>query len=108
MQVICPNCKGRPIVNPFEDMSDGVCIMCLGRGTVDTNFSCECGRPVSKLAGVMMVCSALMCTEKALARQNNKGASKLNILDGRDFHPANSADFNDYDASYEKIWAGMH
>ena len=74
MIVPCPICKGNPlaVTNPFEQYMDWPCQTCLGKGTVDTEMQCACGRPAVRDVGTIMVCSNSDCIDTALGKQEDK------------------------------------
>jgi hypothetical protein len=62
---LCPLCRGRQPNNVFARILSRDCELCGGKGIVDTDSVCGCGRPcVRKLNGIE-ICTRWEC-EKAV------------------------------------------
>lgn len=62
----CPLCLGKMDVRPLDQKYIRKCTMCDGLGKVNTENTCECGRPAVVLIGDTLVCTTKACQEKAV------------------------------------------
>lgn len=69
MIALCPTCRGKVNINPLTQIRDIPCETCDGRGQVDTDNVCFCGRPAIKQSGNILTCSNAACIDKALGVQ---------------------------------------
>jgi len=61
----CPKCKNTGwVINPNEQFKDSICEFCSGLGTVDDEFVCSCGRPISRLVDGKEICGSVECEKK--------------------------------------------
>ena len=63
----CPMCYGRQVNNVFARTFNGPCSYCGGRGQVNTDAVCRCGRPAVQLVKKHMVCTRIDCNKAASA-----------------------------------------
>jgi hypothetical protein len=70
--VVCPNCDGKPVCNPFEQKADRVCSTCNGRGLVNLAKYCGCGRPAVMLVADVVVCTTTTCHQEALKSKSTQ------------------------------------
>lgn len=61
----CPMCKGRPVVTMQTDIRDRACELCGGRGYVEPELMCRCGRPAVIPVNGTVVCTRNACIDKA-------------------------------------------
>jgi RecJ-like exonuclease len=60
MKVPCFECKGHGFVSNYA------CFICGGKGKLDTDIVCNCGRPGIRQAGAEIVCASLECYNRAI------------------------------------------
>lgn len=60
----CPVCQGRPVNHPKSWRQSGPCELCGGRGVVDPDKICGCGRPVVGTIEGKGVCSYISCVDR--------------------------------------------
>lgn len=54
-------CHGRGVNNVKAQFMNPACDLCGGRGTVDTEKICKCGRPAIRIVGNEEICTHIMC-----------------------------------------------
>lgn len=67
---ICPMCKGRPRNDVFSRLISRTCELCAGRGRVDTELKCVCGRPAVHKINTMQVCTRMECQKIAFEQKS--------------------------------------
>jgi hypothetical protein len=70
MIALCPNCFNKVSTDVFTQREDLPCFMCGGRGFIDNEHVCRCGRPAIRVSGNVETCANEKCVEKALGIQN--------------------------------------
>jgi len=69
MIVECPNCRNKVSIDPFAQDEDVPCFMCAGKGFIDNEHICMCGRPAIRVSGNVETCPNEKCISKALGIQ---------------------------------------
>ena len=59
----CPMCRGRQVNKVLARLISGPCDLCGGRGQVDTDLVCECGRPAVREVNNKKLCTRKKCGE---------------------------------------------
>ncbi len=62
----CPMCKGRTPNNVFARLISGPCDYCGGKGVLETEKICKCGRPAVFETKGILHCTRVTCGEQAL------------------------------------------
>lgn len=92
MREVCPNCRGRFVLDAFAQKRENPCGLCDGSGFVNPDYVCDCGRPGMITAGAIVVCTQEQCFERAMKDQKKE-------------NPVISTTTLDED---EKYWANMY
>ena len=66
MKSSCPMCRGRLVNKPLARLMNPPCDYCGGKGEVDTDLICNCGRPAVKLVNEQHVCTRYECGKQAI------------------------------------------
>lgn len=66
VQSKCPICQARPVNNPRVQFLNPPCDLCGGRGFVDPDDVCKCGRPAVHTANKLRVCTRWECGKAAV------------------------------------------
>lgn len=85
MIVVCPNCDGKPVLDPFEQKLDTSCFTCGGRGAIDTVRVCQnCGRPATITLFNTPVCRSLACQQELTDLHKKLPITQQDIETGAD------------------------
>lgn len=52
-------------MSSFEHTVTKPCTLCGGKGTVDPEFVCPCGRPATRQVGAALICTSDKCEKLA-------------------------------------------
>jgi hypothetical protein len=62
---LCPFCRGHQPNQVSARLMSRPCELCGGKGVVDTEAMCDCGRPSVKKMNGILVCTRFECEKAA-------------------------------------------